>query len=92
MSAVGFLHNRINEYFTGTPWHNRLRFSLCIGVASARSMLKAMNDLKMYAGTSRVITANQIFVAILVLGIYTTKVPVSLMNDSDLAVRPALID
>jgi len=88
MSAPGFLRNRINEYCAGTPWHDRLHFSLCIGVASARSMLKAINDLGMYSSPTRLVTANQIFVAVLVLGIYVTKVPMSLMNDADVAVRP----
>ncbi len=87
MSAPCFLRNRTNEYCTGTPWHGRLHFSLCIGAASARSMLKAVGDLLLWARTSRIITVNQIFLAVLVLGIYMTKIPMSRMNNSDLAVR-----
>lgn len=86
VSAPGFLRNRINEYCTGTPWHDRLHFSLCIGVASARAILKSLNDLLMYTGPSRLITVNHILLAVLVLGIYITKVPLSRMNSSDMAV------
>lgn len=88
MSAPGFLRNRINEYCAGTPLHDRLHFSLCIGAASARAILKETNDLAMYAGLSRIITADQILLAVLVLGIYVAKVPMSRLNRSDLAVRP----
>ncbi|EFX01511.1 fungal specific transcription factor domain containing protein [Grosmannia clavigera kw1407] len=85
VSSPGFLRNRINEYCAGTPWRDRLHFSLCIGVASARAMLKAYNDLLMYVGPTRLITANQILLATLVLGIYITKNPLSRLKNSDLA-------
>ncbi|CAK7236160.1 hypothetical protein SEUCBS140593_009525 [Sporothrix eucalyptigena] len=89
LSAPGFLRNRINEYCAGTPLHDRLHFSLCIGAASARTMLKATNDLSMYAPVpghiSRLVTADQILLAVLVLGIYVAKVPLSRLNRADLA-------
>jgi hypothetical protein len=87
MSDFGWLKSRIEELCDGTAFRDRLTFSLCIGAASARATLKALNDLLMYSSISRVITSNQILVAMLVLGIYVTKVPQSLMNDSDLAVN-----
>lgn len=94
MSEVNWLKGRISEFCAGTPWGDRLKFSLCIGAASARTILKALNDLLLYSKMSRIITANQTLLAILVLGIYVTKIPESLMNDSDLAVRsrPAFDD
>ncbi|CAK7233918.1 hypothetical protein SCUCBS95973_008758 [Sporothrix curviconia] len=94
LSAPGFLRNRINEYCAGTPamrnMRNRLHFSLCIGAASARSVLKATNDLSMYAvpvpnQIARYVTADQILMAVLVLGIYVSKVPMSRLNRGDLA-------
>jgi hypothetical protein len=86
MSAIYWLQNRIEEYCAGTSLGDRLRYSLCIGAGSARSILKSLSDLLLYSKTSRLITSNQVLLAILVLGIYVTKVPESLMNDSDLAV------
>lgn len=87
MSELFWLKGRIRELCIGTPWGDRLLYSLCIGAASARHMLKTLNDLLLYAKMSRMITANQALLAILVLGIYVTKLPESLMNNSDLAVR-----
>jgi hypothetical protein len=94
ISELNWLNGRISESCAGTPWGDRLVFSLCIGAASARTILKALNDLLLYSKMSRIITANQTLLAILVLGIYVTKIPESLMNDSDLAVRshPTLND
>ncbi|KAL1893528.1 hypothetical protein Sste5346_006357 [Sporothrix stenoceras] len=89
MSAPGFLRNRINTYCAGTPIRDRLHFSLCIGAASARSIFKATNDLLMYSPVpgriTRLVTADQILLAVLVLGIYVAKVPMSRLNRSDLA-------
>lgn len=89
MSAPGFLRNRINTYCAGTPIRDRLHFSLCIGAASARAILKATNDLLMYSPVpgriTRLVTADQILLAVLVLGIYVAKVPMSRLNRSDLA-------
>jgi hypothetical protein len=90
MSSPGWLKHRINEHCAGTPWKDRLLFSLCIGAASGRHMLKAFNDLLMYSKPSRLVTSNQIVLAVLVLGIYVTKVPTSRMNESDIAVRLSL--
>ena len=86
LSAPDWLKDRIDEYCPGTPWGDRLRFSLCICAASARAMLKGLSDLLLYSKLSRLITVNQIVLAVLVLGIYVTKTPTSLMNDSDIAV------
>lgn len=89
MSAPGFLRNRINTYCAGTPLRDRLHFSLCIGAASARAILKATNDLSMYSPVpgqlARLVTADQILLAVLVLGIYVAKVPMSRLNRADLA-------
>jgi hypothetical protein len=91
MSELYWLKGRISELCAGTPWGDRIKYSLCIGAGSARSILKALSDLLLYSKISRVITANQTLLAILVLGIYITKVPESLMSDSDLAVRPSQV-
>ncbi len=85
-SEIGFLRSRINKYCSGTAWQHRLHFSLCIGAASARATLKAVNDLAMYAGLSRIITADQLLITILVLGIYVAKLPLNRMTRADLAV------
>lgn len=89
MSAPGFLRNRINIYCAGTPLRDRLHFSLCIGASSARAILKAVNDLRLYAPVtgqlSRLLTSDQVLLAVLVLGIYATKVPMSRLNRADLA-------
>ncbi|KIH87060.1 fungal specific transcription factor domain containing protein [Sporothrix brasiliensis 5110] len=89
MSAPGFLRNRINTYCAGTPLRDRLHFSLCIGAASARALLKATNDLFMYSSTrgktTRLITADVVLLGVLTLGIYATKVSTSRLNRSDLA-------
>jgi hypothetical protein len=90
MSELYWLKPRIRELCAGTPWGDRLKYSLCIGAASARTIFKALNDLLLYSKMSCIITANQPLLAILVLGIYVTKIPESLMNDSDLAVRSRL--
>lgn len=65
----------------------RLRYGLCIGAASARASLKALNDLLLYARPSRLLTANQVLLVTMVLAIYVTRIPTSRMNASDLAVR-----
>jgi hypothetical protein len=90
MSELYWLKGRISELCAGTQWGDRLAYSLCIGAASARAILKALNDLLLYSKMSCLITANQTLLAILVLGIYVTKIPQSLMNDSDIAVRSHL--
>jgi hypothetical protein len=90
LSAPAWLKDRIDEHCAGTPWGDRLRYSLRIGAASARAMLKALSDLLLYSKLSRIVTVNQIVLAILVLGIYVTKIPTGLMNDSDIAVIEAL--
>lgn len=86
MSATAWLRNRVGQLCEGTPWRSRLRYCLCIGAASARASLKALNDLLMYSGPSRFVTANQIMLSVLVLAIYVTRIPTSRMNESDLAV------
>ncbi|KAH8660162.1 fungal-specific transcription factor domain-containing protein [Xylariales sp. PMI_506] len=92
MSELYWLQNQITEHCSNTPWGHRLRFSLCIGAASARAILKSLNDLLLYSRVSRIIIANQTLLATLVLGIYVTKVPESLMNDSDLAMIATYAD
>ncbi|KAH8698489.1 fungal-specific transcription factor domain-containing protein [Talaromyces proteolyticus] len=84
-SPTGWLRNRVNHLCRGTPWKVRLRYCLCIGAASARSILKAWNDLLLYSTPSRLITLNPLMLAILVLSIYVTRIPSSLMNYPDLA-------
>lgn len=91
MSATAWLRNRVGHLCAGTPWKSRLRYCLCIGAASARASLKAMNDLLLYSERSRLITANQIMLSVLVLAIYVTRIPTSRMNESDLAVSTHFI-
>lgn len=86
MSASGWLRNRVNHLCAGTPWRNRLRYSLCLTAASARSILKALNDLLLYSTSSRLITLSPMTLAILILSIYVTRIPTNLMNNSNLAV------
>jgi hypothetical protein len=86
LSAPAWLKDRIDEHCAGTPWGDRLRYSLCIGSTSARAILKALSDLLLYSRLSRIITVNQMLPAILVLAIYMTKIPNSLMHNSDMAV------
>jgi hypothetical protein len=92
MSATPWLRSRVNHLCADTPWRSRLRYALCIGAASARASLKALNDLLLYAKASRLITANQTLLLTLVLAIYVTRIPTSRMNSSDLAVECILHD
>jgi len=86
MSATTWLRARVTQLCAGTPWKNRLRYSMCICASSARSIFKALNDLRLYSKPTRLIPINHTVLAMLVLGIYVTKLPSSWMVDSDLAV------
>jgi hypothetical protein len=86
LSASEWFKDRIDEYCTGTPWGDRLRYSLSIGATSARAMLKSLSNLLLHGKLTRLVTVNQIVNAILVLGIYITKTPSNLMHDTDITV------
>ncbi|KIW09932.1 hypothetical protein PV08_11708 [Exophiala spinifera] len=85
MSATAWLRKSVNRLCAGTPWRTRLRYGLCLSAASARSILKALSDMRLYSTPSRLITLSQMTLAILVLSIYVTRLPSSLMNSSDLS-------
>lgn len=85
-SHTSWLRSRVSHLCAGTQWRSRLRYSLCIGAASARSILKKYNDMTLYSNGSRLTTLNQLLLAIMTLSIYVTKIPSSLLNGSDLAV------
>ncbi|KAJ0413100.1 hypothetical protein BJY00DRAFT_320128 [Aspergillus carlsbadensis] len=84
-SHTTWLRSRVSYLCAGTPWRSRLRYSLCIGAASARAILKTYNDMILYSNGSRLTTLSQLMLATMTLSIYVTKIPSSLMNSSDLA-------